>query len=103
MHAPLQVPQAFIDKFAFMVDTDKPKHERQLYHAMVNYADTMVGNLTSLLREKGMWDDTVFFFSTDNGGPIYNNGSAGANNFPLKVRESGTRTRRFLGALRPAR
>jgi arylsulfatase I/J len=84
VHAPLQVPQAFIDKFAFMAPTDKPEHQRQYYHAMVNFADTMVGNLTSLLKRKGMWQDTLVFFSTDNGGPIYNNGSAGANNFPLR-------------------
>jgi len=32
----------------------------------------------------GMWDDLLIVFSTDNGGPIYNNGTAGANNFPLK-------------------
>ena len=31
-----------------------------------------------------MYDDLLIVFSTDNGGPIYNNGSAGANNYPLK-------------------
>ena len=30
------------------------------------------------------YDDLIIVFSTDNGGPIYNNGSAGANNYPLK-------------------
>ena len=44
-----------------------------------------VGNLTQLFKDKGMWDDLVMVFSTDNGGPIYNNGTAGANNYPLKV------------------
>lgn len=31
-----------------------------------------------------MWDNTLFVFSADNGGPIYFNGSGGANNWPLK-------------------
>jgi hypothetical protein len=51
---------------------------------MVNYADAMVANVTGALRSKGMWDSTLLIFSTDNGGPIYGNGSAGANNYPLK-------------------
>ena len=84
VHTPLQVPQAFIDKFAFMAPTDKPSHQRQVYHAMVNFADTAVQNVTNLLKKKGMWDDLLLVFSTDNGGPIYYNGTAGANNYPLK-------------------
>ena len=43
-----------------------------------------MGNVTAALRQKEMWDNLLIVFSTDNGGPIYNNGSAGANNFPLK-------------------
>jgi len=84
VHAPLEVPPEFFEKFSMISATDKPSHERQLYHAMVNFADTAVGNVTSLLKQKGMWDDLVIVFSTDNGGPIYNNGTAGANNYPLK-------------------
>ena len=84
VHAPLQLPEEWIDKFAFMQGTDKPGHERQRYHAMVHFADAMVGNVTSALKAKGMWDDLLVVFSTDNGGPIYGNGSAGANNYPLK-------------------
>lgn len=84
VHAPLEVPSEFFLKFRMAEATDKPNHERQLYHAMVNFADTAIGNLTDLLKSKGMWEDTVVVFSADNGGPIYNNGSAGANNYPLK-------------------
>jgi arylsulfatase I/J len=31
-----------------------------------------------------MWQDLLFVFSTDNGGPIYYNGTAGGNNYPLR-------------------
>ena len=47
---------------------------------MVNFADAGVGNLTELLKAKGMYENTIIVFSADNGGPIYNNGTAGANN-----------------------
>ena len=49
---------------------------------MVNFADLAIGNMTKKLKEKDMYDDTVIVFSADNGGPIYGNGSAGANNYP---------------------
>jgi len=110
VHTPLQVPQEYADKFAFMAPTDKPTHNRQVYHAMVNFADDMVGNLTAAFKRKGMWDDLLVVFSTDNGGPIYNNGSAGANNFPLKGGkmnnwEGGIRGNAFVsgGFLPPSR
>ena len=51
---------------------------------MVSFADAAVGNVTADFKAKGMWDDMLVVFSSDNGGPIYNNGSAGANNYPLK-------------------
>jgi len=75
-----------------MAPTDKPTHERQQYASMVSFADTMVGNLTAVFKAKGMWDDLLMVFSTDNGGPIYNNGSAGANNCPLRLRRHPNQT-----------
>lgn len=63
---------------------------------MVNWLDTAVGNVTSLLRQRGMWDNTFLVFSSDNGGPVYNGGSAGANNFPLR----GGKASNFQGGIR---
>eukprot|EP00662_Eupelagonemidae_sp_cell21_P052772 gene52772-12330_t len=31
-----------------------------------------------------MWGDTLLVFTSDNGGPVYGNGTAGANNWPLR-------------------
>jgi len=84
VHTPLQLPASYMAKFDFIAPTDKPEHQRQRYLAMVHFADAMVGNVTAALKTKGMWDDLLIVFSTDNGGPIYGNGSAGANNYPLK-------------------
>ena len=79
VHSPLQVPKVFLEKFDFIDDW-----RRQRYHAMVNLMDTKIGDVVDALKTKGMYDNTVLFFSADNGGPIYGDGSAGANNYPLR-------------------
>ena len=99
------MPNAFYEKFSYVEETDKPTHERQTYHAMVDFADQAIGNFTKALKAKGMWDQSIIVFSAvsalvlhsfrgkicvlaidlrmrlqDNGGPVYMNGTAGANN-----------------------
>jgi arylsulfatase I/J len=91
VHTPLEVPQEFLDKFAFIEDP-----RRRLYAAMVNHVDSMVGAISAALKAKGMWDNLLWLGSADNGGPIYNNGSAGANNFPLR----GGKGSNFEGGVR---
>lgn len=94
-------------KFDFISPTDKPAHQRQRYHAMTHLADRMVGNLTSALKAKRMWHKLLLIFSSDNGGPVYYHGSAGANNYPLRGGkmsnwEGGIRSNAFVsGGLVP--
>merc|ERR1711966_234771 len=57
---------------------------RQRYLAMARSMDTAVQNVTALLKNKGMYNDTIIVFTSDNGGPIYRNGSVGASNYPLR-------------------
>ena len=40
--------------------------------------------MTAKLRAKGMWPDTLLVVASDNGGPVYQNGTSGANNHPLR-------------------
>ena len=42
--------------------------------------DDILGELVSLLKQRGLWDNLLFVVSSDSGGPI----SVGANNYPLK-------------------
>ena len=77
VHGPLQVPDSYLNKFSF-IDTKN----RQLYHAMVNYLDDVVGELVNALKKKGLWDNLLFVTSSDNGGPVHEGN--GANNYPLK-------------------
>eukprot|EP01004_Peranema_trichophorum_P003008 NODE_2023_length_1714_cov_63.798869_g1728_i0.p1 GENE.NODE_2023_length_1714_cov_63.798869_g1728_i0~~NODE_2023_length_1714_cov_63.798869_g1728_i0.p1 ORF type:complete len:536 (+),score=114.99 NODE_2023_length_1714_cov_63.798869_g1728_i0:55-1608(+) len=80
LHVPLQVPKEWTDKFSFIDDK-----ERQLYAAMVAYMDNEVGTIVQALQKKGIWDNTLLVFASDNGGPIYKPANAsGANNWPLK-------------------
>lgn len=37
------------------------------FRGMVAYMDKQVGNMVRHLKEKGLWDNTVFFFCADNG------------------------------------
>ena len=75
VHGPLEVPDDYLQKFDFINDD-----QRQRYHAMVNYLDDILGELVSLLKQRGIWDDLLFVMSSDNGGPL----GGGANNYPLK-------------------
>ena len=77
VHTPLEVPDSYANKFSFIDDKD-----RQMYHAMVNYLDDVVGELVDALKKKGIWVNTLFASSSDNGGPEYPGG--GANNYPLR-------------------
>eukprot|EP00041_Stephanoeca_diplocostata_P026250 m.703047 g.703047 ORF g.703047 m.703047 type:complete len:521 (-) comp22918_c0_seq13:2882-4444(-) len=79
-HSPLQVPQASLDRFESIQNP-----WRRTYTAMLWHADQHVGTLRSALKENhGMWNNTLVVFASDNGGPVYNNGTPGASNYPLK-------------------
>jgi len=76
----MQVPQAEYDAFGFISDDWR----RRRYHAMVAHVDGQVGRIVDALRARQIFDSTILFFSSDNGGPIYQDGAAGSNNWPLK-------------------
>lgn len=51
---------------------DKPwPRDAKVYAAMVNLVDRQVGEILALLKELGLDDDTIVFFSGDNGGFEY--------------------------------
>jgi hypothetical protein len=63
-HAPYQAPQELIDDYKDLVgDT-----HRHTYAAMITDLDTQVGRIVDALKQKGMLDNTLIIFSSDNGG-----------------------------------
>ena len=71
---------------------------------MLTELDYGAGNITGLMKERGMWDSSLIIFHTDNGGPQDH-----ACNYPLRgykfsVWEGGVRGVAFVsGGLIPAR
>ena len=84
----------FLEKFAFIDDVD-----RRANHATVALMDEVVGNITDTLKQRGMWNNTLLLWSSDNGGAVHLGG--GANVWPLRGGyennwEGGIRAAAFL-------
>ncbi len=63
VHAPHQVPAEYTKPF------DKLNGVRKTYAGMVAAMDEAVGQVLAALDEKGIRDNTLIIFSSDNGGP----------------------------------
>jgi arylsulfatase len=50
------------------------RYPRAAYAAMVSYLDERVGELVAFLKEKGLYENTLIMFSSDNG-PTFNGGT----------------------------
>ena len=52
--------------------------------AMVSAMDDAIGNVTATLHERGLLNNSVIIFSTDNGGPAGGFDMNYASNYPLR-------------------
>ncbi|XP_077542343.1 arylsulfatase B-like isoform X2 [Haemaphysalis longicornis] len=92
VHAPLQVPPEY------EVPCGKYRNNnRRLLCGMLHALDEAVGKIEKALVNYGYWNNTVFIFSSDNGGQILQ----GGNNWPLRgnkntLWEGGTRVPAFV-------
>lgn len=72
-------------------DTLKDRHKyRNAYYGCIENMDLTVGRLTDFLREKGLFENTLIFFSSDNGSQVP------ASNDPLR----GEKCFNFEGGVR---
>ena len=62
-HSPFQAPEQYVKRYAHIKD-----EQRRLYAAMVTAMDDAVGHVLKALDEKGMREDTLIVFQSDNGG-----------------------------------
>ncbi|MDZ4402229.1 arylsulfatase [Prosthecobacter sp.] len=100
VHGPYQVPDEYLKPYAQL------KGNRQKYAGMLAAMDEAVGQIVAAIDEAGLRKNTLFIFSSDNGGP-----SPGqiTDNGPLRVGkgtlyEGGTRVVAFAtwdGVIKP--
>jgi arylsulfatase A-like enzyme len=83
-HVALQAPKRWVDHYVQRFGDEEPylgqqgyfphRYPHAAYAAMVSYLDEQVGLLIDKLDELGISDDTVIFFTSDNG-PTYSGGA----------------------------
>lgn len=66
VHTPLQAPKADYDALAGIKD-----HRLRVYAAMVRNLDRNVGRVLQALKDRGLDDNTLVIFTSDNGGANY--------------------------------
>lgn len=99
VHWPLEAPKKYMDMFAKSTGGDK---RRQSVCAMAAVMDEGIGQILAALKKKGVYDDTMIIFASDNGGPTNNNEGTWSSNYPMRggkntLWEGGTRV---VGAIR---
>lgn len=72
VHTPMEASKADLEKFA--------GHPRQKLAAMTYSLDRAIGHIINELKQQGLFENTLIFFLSDNGG-AHNNQSS---NYPLK-------------------
>ncbi|MDM0015577.1 arylsulfatase [Variovorax sp. J22P168] len=63
-HSPYQAPQKYVDRYAGIADPS-----RRSYAAMITAMDDQIGRVVDELDRRGMRDNTLIVFQSDNGGP----------------------------------
>ena len=88
IHQPFQVPDHYSDRYQNITQNK----QKRILGGMTTAMDEGIRNITNVLKKHGIWENTVTFFSTDNGGyqPF------GSSNYPL----SGGKDTLFEGGIR---
>lgn len=71
-HAPQQAPAEDIARYAHIEDK-----KRRVYAAMVDVMDRGIGEVVDALKKNDIYENTLIFFLSDNGGPQALEGQAG--------------------------
>ena len=98
-HTPFQAPKDYVERFKSISDPN-----RRIYAAMVNAMDDQIKAVLAALQKKGMRENTLVVFHSDNGGTrsatfagqIHTEGKLPASNAPFRegkgsLYEGGTR------------
>ena len=75
VHGPIEAPEDYISRYNATIQNPK----RRTFSGMLSAMDDAVQTVIDSLASTGLWDDTLVFFNSDNGGPL-----GSANNLPLR-------------------
>ncbi|MBK1875803.1 sulfatase family protein [Pelagicoccus mobilis] len=80
-HSPMEAPAEDVARYSHI-----PDKKRRVYAAMVDIVDRGVEQLLGALVDKGVYDNTLIVFLSDNGGKL----KYGSNNAPLRGEKGET-------------
>ena len=86
-HSPYQAPEEYITLYSHIEDRNK-----RIYYAMITAMDDGIGRILDAVEEKGISENTVIWFFSDNGGVR----EIEQNNYPLR----GNKLTTFDGGVR---
>jgi len=76
VHTPMQAVRKYVTRFPGIAD-----QKRRTHAAMLAAMDDGIGRIVGTLRDRGLEDNTLIFFLSDNGGPT---GANTSSNAPLR-------------------
>lgn len=85
VHGPNQVPDEYKNRYPHLTGNT------QIWLGKVSALDDAIGSVIDALKEFGLYNNTIIFFSADNGAP-----NSGGSNFPLK----GWKTQLYEGGIK---
>jgi arylsulfatase A-like enzyme len=83
-HAPYQAPQEYLDRYKSVVDK-----QRRTYSGMITALDDQIGRIVAALDKKGLRDNTIILFASDNGGATSGLFAQGAKSNEERSHEEG--------------
>ena len=83
-HAPYQAPEEYIDRYKSVADKS-----RRTYSAMITALDDQIGRIVAELDKKGLRDNTIILFASDNGGATSGLFAQGAKSNEERKSEEG--------------
>ena len=75
VHGPIEAPEAYVSRYNATIQDTK----RRTFSGMLSAMDDAVQMVVESLQVAGLWEDSLIFFNSDNGGPL-----GSANNLPLR-------------------
>ena len=83
-HAPYQAPESAIDRYKSVADP-----LRRTYSAMISLLDAQVGRIVAELDKKGLRENTLVLFASDNGGATNGLFAEGAKSNAERAEQQG--------------